>query len=699
MHPSNKLWTLAAIGLLALASACSGGGSRSTPVVPNANQPGQPQQSAGKNVALKFTIPAAKSPASLSRSLQFVSHNTTGIVATITQQSPSPTSSLLVDQEQFDVSGPPVCDASAPATRHCLLYISAKSGVDNVELDLYDTSPNTPGQIATPSATTAPCRFWAANVSGPGNPGNQCPIPKAPHGLGVAITGPVTIGGGANTVTMLVKPIVDSFAINGQPAESVIGAPQCLPESANDLTPSRIDQNIVNCNQGPGNMNNHPFNPSLRVAGHPLYTASIDGNTAAAFLSIPLNMNPGVLILDGSFATITGDGTCLTQDQFYNSISVEFQEFGSFGPSFTTAGQLFKILCGATGKSSVIGTDGNASDEMISPDDNYQDEYTGHGGVGIYYANGIVAYGSTMCTPPSYASDSYGPGYGPTTPTTDLAGPNACTPYHNEVTFIPQGIDTSAPQTLVFPTSPTFFTPGTGFLGPLPDICLGCEAPSPGNNPPNGLGVGYFWNNPSTSDNWRDFGFIMAPLYGVVVFDGRCPNSPNIAGFNFCGGAPFPANNDTGTNHTQTQTPGPGKPNVVLGGPYEIAVLVAAQWMAPTGFAGQYNFVLTGCPADLKVSAPGNAFNTLTSLPGYTDSNGDATWGGRIWVITAGTTLFGSNVAGGTSGGPNSGPPNFTPNGFYGCRIQFTDGSGTITQPIYISNPAINSVVPGTITI
>src|SRR6202035_3020017 len=221
---TNKIWTLAAIGLLAAAAACSGGGSRSTPLIPSQTQ----LSSAGKNLAIHFTLPGAGTLAK-SRSLQYIQHNILGVVATITQPSPGPSSTTLVDQEQFDVSGPPNCNATYPATRACTFYVSAKAGVDNVELDTYDTTHNTPGQIATPAATPTACKTKELSLQSATlaayKPTNCVEVGPA-HALSVGIATGVTITAGTiNNVSLNLQPIADSFSMNGQPVYTLFSFP------------------------------------------------------------------------------------------------------------------------------------------------------------------------------------------------------------------------------------------------------------------------------------------------------------------------------------------------------------------------------------------------------------------------------------------------------------------------------------------
>jgi hypothetical protein len=599
MRPSIKTWALAAIGLLAIASACSGGGSRSTPSA--ANQTARQQNAAGKNVLLHFMLPG-QSPMSSARQLRLVQHNIVGAVATVTQPSPGPTSTTLVDQQQIDLSGPPNCDATYPSPRHCAVYINAKVGTDNIELDTYDTTPNTPGQIATPNPVPSPyCVIRRFHLSPP----NCVPVPPA-HALSVAITTGVTIAAGLNNVTLNMQPIVDQFATNGQTAYTVLGYPLCDPEPKLGAP-----------------FNSAPQQDTCSADGHPDYVISMNGHIGNIFTPIPYGY-PGIEFLDGSTGPISGDGTCTAEDRFYNPIVTLFREYGRLQSGFTATGQLYKSPCGSGGYAAVQSNPGPVIDAFVFPEASYEVLYTGRGAVGTYNSNG-----TTTATGPSS-----------TTCNSPLMG---CAPYHNEIQFLPRAINTD-----------------TG-LGPLPNICGGCSASAPGNDPPGGSGVGYSWD-PAT---FRQEAVEIAPLYAVVVADSRCSNPSNFGAF-ACGGT-LPAHDDTAFGDTA---------RVVLGGPNTLAVVDAAQYYPPTGYAFYHLTLSSGCPSDLRLSVPNNGSNQASAFPGYTDALGNYTWGGQIFVLTAGNTLFTSSA---------------------NCTATISDSFVT-TPTISITNPSQTSANPGTVT-
>jgi hypothetical protein len=636
MQPSNKIWTLAAIGLLAIASACSGGGSRSTPSV--ANQIGQPQNAAHKNLALHFALPGqTQSQLSIARQLKIFQHNSLGIVATVTQPSPGPTATTLVDQQQTDVSGPPNCDAMYPSPRHCTVYINAKIGTDNIEVDAYDTSPNTPGQIATPGPVPSPYCVTKENWGGTGN----CVPVKPAHALGVAITTGVHIAAGLNSVTLNMQPIIDQFSTNGQTAYTVLGYPLCDPES--NLTLASVARSILSIGRSPSAPQQDTCSPDSR----PDYVVSINGN-AANFPSIvpildayqnpstnPVGGYPGIAMLDGSTGPITGDGTCTTEDQEYNPVSLVYEEYGSYQSGFSTSGSLYWSPCGAGSFAQFIAGTPPTTGVSLSLDDRFESLYTGRGAVGTYNSNGTTT-SSGPC-----------PGPEPVTLIIDskkrvpLTTAPCAAPYHNSLHFIPADIYTD------------------DGLGPLPAICNGCSVSAPGNDPPGGFGVSLEWQH----DNWRTEGFIVAPLYAVVVADSRCANPSNFGPF-LCGGT-LPANDDTGFNHTAT---------AVLGGPNTLAVVDAAQFYPPTGYSFYKMTLSAGCPSDLTLYVPNNGADQQSAFPGYTDEAGNYTWGGQIFVLRAGNTLFTS-----------------------GCTATITDSFST-TPAITITNPNQSTGNPGKIS-
>src|SRR6202035_4655708 len=351
---TNKIWTLAAIGLLAAAAACSGGGSRSTPLIPSQTQ----QSSAGKNLAIHFTLPGAGTLAK-SRSLQYIQHNILGVVATITQPSPGPSSTTLVDQEQFDVSGPPNCNATYPATRACTFYVSAKAGIDNVELDTYDTTHNTPGQIATPAATPTPCgdKQFSGQSLGPTYTPNNC-IEVAPaHALSVGIANGVTITAGTiNNVSLNLQPIADSFQMNGQPVYTLFSFPLCDPEPPTNAHAAPQQHTCTEDLFGPATVggvsgggggflsvarrpesvvssNGTRVQEAIMIpSGRPEYVVSLNGNQALAFIPAPIGY-PGIQPEDGSLAPIdsglAAGLACGPADNWYNPFAVYFFEGGT----------------------------------------------------------------------------------------------------------------------------------------------------------------------------------------------------------------------------------------------------------------------------------------------------------------------------------------------------------------------------------
>jgi len=674
MQP-NKVWTLAAIGLLAVAAACSGGGSRSTPQVPT-NQ-GPQQSSKAKNLQLRFTIQGPSSQ-SAARSLKYVNGNIFGGVVTITGASPSPgpTGTTLLDQEQFDLSGPPNCNSSG-LPRTCTFYASAKAGVDNIELDTYDNTPNNPGQIATPSVNPTPCKTkeLSFQTGGPSTwHANNCIQVASAHALSVGIANGVTITAGVNNVTLILQPIADSFQINNHAVYDIFTNGLCDPEVPNVSSgftnggPANVPEpftcsedkfgsvlNDVTGSGGAGGSGNGFGGPSGgglsgSLTGRPNLVISINGNQANAFGVVqvgPGNPAPGInnnfiqpedgsrspeLGQNGSPGITCGNGA----DNWYNPFDVYFYEGGSLQTGFSTTGQLYKKPCGGS-YASVATNPGFQTDTQFSTDDQYEELYTGHGAVGTFNANGTVSCGGES---------------------------NGCGPYFGVINLRPHSIDT------------------VSGLGPLPVICTGCEAPSPGNDPPGGLGVGYGWG----AADWRQVSSDISPLYGVVVADSRCGNPTTFAAVP-CGGS-LPANDDTGNGHNAT---------MVLGGPQELGIIVAAQFWPPTGTAGQsYTITLSaGCPTDastgitgggIRVFTPNNGFNYLSQYPGFTDNMGKLTWGGQIFVIQAGRVLFTTAA---------------------NCFAIIGDGSGIFTNSfvnptngqILISSPTATSAFPGTITI
>jgi hypothetical protein len=613
MQPSNKLWTLAAIGLLAIASACSGGGSRSTPSVTNLPQ----QHSAVKNLALHFTFPGqTQAQLSLTRQLKVIQHNTLGIVATVTQPSPGPTATTLVDQQQTDVSGPPNCDAMYPSPRHCVVYINAKIGTDNIEVDSYDTSPNTPGQIATPGPSPSPfCVIKEVAESS-----YNCEPVKPAHALSVAITTGVHIAAGLNSVTLNMQPIIDQFSTNGQTAYTVLGYPLCNPHPS--VTYAAPQQDTCSDDSRPD------------------FVVSINGN-AANFPSIvpildafqnpstnPVGGYPGIAMLDGSTGPITGDGTCTTEDQEYNPVTVLYQEYGAYEPGFNTSGSLYYSPCGAGSFAQFISGTPPTTGMSSSLDDRFESLYTGRGAVGTYFSNGTTT--------------SVGPGAAGACPSPS----SSCAPYHNTLHFTPADIYTD------------------DGLGPLPAICNGCSVSAPGNDPPGGFGVSLEWQHAT----WRTEGFIVSPLYAAVVADSRCANPNNFGPFlcNNPAAVGTPGNaDDTGFNDHAT---------VILNGPNTLAVIDAAQYYPPTGYSYYKMILSAGCPSDLTLYTPNNGANAQSPFPGYTDSSGNYTFGGQIFVLRGGNTLFTS-----------------------GCTATITD-SFTTTPAITITNPTQSTANPGKIT-
>jgi|GEM_PF-3628277 len=641
MQP-NKVWTLAAIGLLAVAAACSGGGSRSTPLIPGQTQP---QNSAGKNLAIHFSVPGSGTMAK-SRSLQFIQHNILGVVATITQASPSPSSTVLVDQEQFDVSGPPNCNASYPSTRACVFYVSAKAGIDNVEIDTYDTTHNTPGQIATPAATPTACVTKEISGQTTYKPTNCVEVGVA-HALSVGIATGVTITAGTvNNVSLNLQPIADSFQMNGQPVYTLFSFPLCDPQliasplaapqqhtcSEDQFDPATVGSTVVS---GGGQ--------SGSTSGRPEYVVSFNGNQALAFIPAPIGY-PGIQPEDGSLAPVdsglAAGLSCGPADNWYNPFSVYFFEGGTIATTFTNSGQLFKQACGFS-YHSIASNGGQQTDTQFSIDDRYEEVYDGNGQPGNYNANGTVVAGGE-----GNANGGSVPGTGA---------------YFGVINFAPAPVDSS-------PANPE--TPNAAaFLGPLPVICGGCSASAPGNDPVGGLGVGYQFHYA----DWRQASFDIAPLYGAVVADSRCGNPTNFGPF-VCGGT-LPANDDTANGHTAT---------LVLGGYGELGVIVLAQFWPPTGYSAYTLTLSAGCPGDLQVSVPRNGINALGPFPGYTDNGGKATFGGQIFVIQAGRTLFTASA-----------------NCFAVLSDSFTTSTTGVNAPngqILITNPSTTSAFPGTIT-
>jgi hypothetical protein len=627
MQP-NKVWILAAIGLLAITAGCSGGGSRSTPSVPNQAPNKSQPNSAGKNLALHFTIPGTPALAT-SRQLQYRLTDWAGTVVTITQASPSPLSTTLTNQEQFDFTGGnggqgggQNCDNVAPASRHCTIYMSAKIGVDNVEIDAYDNTPLVPGQIATPSGGTPSCKTKELHTSIP-----YCVQVGSARGLGVGIVTGVTVTAGVNNVTINMQPIADSFQVNGQSVFTIFSFPLCDPELIGGGLPQ---QDTCSEDQfGPATAGPSGGGLAGSSTGRPEYVISINGNKANFPALVPIGF-PGILPEDAAQTPIVGQFVnptfpCGPADNWYNAFDVSFFEGGALETGFTNGGGLYKQPCG--GSFAIVGVNGQQTDTEVSTDDRYEELYSGRGGPGLYNANGTVVCG--------------GEGAG-------------CGPYFGIVDFRPHSID-----------------PASG-LGPLPNICGGCSASAPGNAPLGGFGVGYQWS----AADWRQVSADVSPLYGVVVADSRCGN-PSQFGPAPCGGT-LPANDDTANSHSAT---------MVLGGYQELGVIVAAQFYPPTGSPTGYVLTLHNCPGDLTYYVPNNGImgGFLSGVPGYTDNNGKETFGGQIFVIRAGRTLFTTalNCYATISDGFNS-----TDSG-----VQVPNGQ------ILISNPTTTSVYPGIITI
>jgi len=379
------------------------------------------------------------------------------------------------------------------------------------------------------------------------------------------------------------------------------------------------------------------------TSGRPEYVVSFNGNQALAFIPAPIGY-PGIQPEDGSLAPVDSGLAagipCGPADNWYNPFSVFFFEGGTIAPTFTNSGQLFKQACGFS-YHSIASNGGQQTDTQFSIDDRYEEVYDGNGQPGNYNANGTVVAGGE-------GNPNGGSGVG--------SGP-----YFGTINFAPAPVDASGPNAE---------TPNAAaFLGPLPVICGGCSASAPGNDPVGGLGVGYQFHYA----DWRQASFDIAPLYGEVVADSRCGNPTNFGPF-VCGGT-LPANDDTANGHTAT---------LVLGGYGELGVIVLAQFWPPTGYSAYTLTLSGGCPGDLQVSVPRNGRNQLGPFPGYTDNMGKATFGGQIFVIQAGKTLFTASA-----------------NCFAVLSDSFTTSTTGVGAPngqILITNPQTTSAFPGTIT-
>ncbi len=184
-------------------SACSGGGSSSSPVTPATSKP----TGAASKVAVKISIPApATSPAGIARVTAgshrvrpaLISAASNGLAILVYSTAASP---VLVDEQDFDISSTSsFCTVAAGGGRSCAITITEPAGTFDFVISTY---ANPPGANGT--------GFAGAPTLDSGNAGDY----TLTSGTTATIT--VTLGGTVASLQLSVPPSIDAYGATSAP--------------------------------------------------------------------------------------------------------------------------------------------------------------------------------------------------------------------------------------------------------------------------------------------------------------------------------------------------------------------------------------------------------------------------------------------------------------------------------------------------
>jgi 6-phosphogluconolactonase (cycloisomerase 2 family) len=344
---------LAVVASIAVLTACSGGGSRTTPTTPGTSLGGTLQNG---SVKLSFTIPGT-SASSSARTPQFVSRSILSAVGTVFQQAGCPGAcagpyTTQAGQVVIDLSPTsPNCTTNPNGSRSCTVFLPAPTGSDVFELDTYDVA------ASSLHSSTSTARA----------PANPTPVA---HELSSATSGPVTVSPGTSTaVNFALQGIIAGFVVPGStPYQNGLSVARKTNANARAPLAAVCSGRTLPC-----------------VA----YVQSAVGGVASSV--VISSITPGISADDGALNPITGaTAGCPAQDQFANPIAISVTEPASGG---TTQFQIGPC----NGAFGALGTTGTLS----FPLDQLKVAYNGGGVAGDGTANAPYV-GAVDGKPPSF---------------------------------------------------------------------------------------------------------------------------------------------------------------------------------------------------------------------------------------------------------------------------------------------------------